>query len=457
MVIKGGARSGPGELALHLLRADTNESVTVRGLDGVAADDLRGALLEMAAVGAGARTQRPLYHASINTARDELMTDAQKARAVARLADELGLAGQPHVVVEHVKANREHLHVVWSRIDGETLKAIPDSHNYRRHELVARDLELEFSHQRVQGAHVGRDGIDRPTRTPDPYEMMQAARSSLSPAEATAELTGLWRSTDSGQAFVAAIEDAGWMLARGDKRDFVVIDPHGETHSLARRIDGVKARDVRDRLADIDPAGVPGVDQARAALRDRQAERERVAMVEPVPDPRPDLVRDAPVEIHEATPAPAMSPEERRRQWAAELRELAPRPAGAPEPVRDEGSGGPDIRRDDAPAPTPEPAQQARQAAEHMLAEASRLRQVIDKARERLEALGNRLETAFNRVRETFQRKMPETNPKEDVKQIEIDAAEARKKEQREEAKKLAQELLQKWNSNANQSRGPTR
>jgi hypothetical protein len=37
---------------------------------------------------------------------------------------------------------------------------------------------------------------------------------------------------------------------------------------------------------------------------------------------------------------------------------------------------------------------------------------------------------------------MPETNPKEDVKQIEIDAAEARKKEQREEAKKLGRILI---------------
>ena len=65
------------------------------------------------------------------------------------------------------------------------------------------------------------------------------------------------------------------MLARGDKRDFVVVDRAGETHSLSRRIEGAKAKDIRDRLADLDPASVPTVDQARQAQRDRQAEAGR--------------------------------------------------------------------------------------------------------------------------------------------------------------------------------------
>ena len=303
VVIKGGARSSPGELAFHLLRADTNEAVNVRGLDGVAASDLRGALLEMAAVGAGARSRRPLYHASINTARDEVLTEAQQDQAIDRLAEELGLTGQPRAVVEHVKAGRSHLHVVWSRIDGETLTAIPDSHNYRKHETVARDLERVFGHDRVQGAHVERDGIERPARTPEPYEMMQAARSGMTPAEAKAELTALWRSTDSGRAFVAAIEEAGWVLARGDKRDFVVIDRAGETHSLARRIDGAKAKEVRARLADIDADQVPTVDQVRGARADRQRE---AAQPTPEPEPVPEMGgADIPAPSPEATQRPS--------------------------------------------------------------------------------------------------------------------------------------------------------
>ena len=66
MVIKGNPRGRPAELAKHLQRTDTNEQVTVLELRGVAAQDLGGALREMDALGAGLKTSRTLYHASIN-------------------------------------------------------------------------------------------------------------------------------------------------------------------------------------------------------------------------------------------------------------------------------------------------------------------------------------------------------------------------------------------------------
>ena len=49
-------------------------------------------------------------------------------------------------------------------------------HNYRKHEIVARELEREFGHERVQGAHIERDGKARPERTPSHAEMQQAER-----------------------------------------------------------------------------------------------------------------------------------------------------------------------------------------------------------------------------------------------------------------------------------------
>jgi hypothetical protein len=128
---------------------------------------------------------------------------------------------------------------------------------------VARELEREFGHKRVQGAHVEREGVERPARTPSHAEMQQAERTGLTPQEAKEQITALWQQTDSGKAFAAALEDKGWILARGDKRDFVVIDVYGETHSLARRIDGAKAKDVRERMAGVDAASLPSVAEAR--------------------------------------------------------------------------------------------------------------------------------------------------------------------------------------------------
>jgi hypothetical protein len=277
VVIKGKSVAGAARLAAHLERTDTNERMEVLELRGVAADDLRGALREMEAVASGCpNCKKPFYHASINTRADEHLTPEQREQSIDRLEKELGLTGQPRAVVAHVKEGREHCHIVWSRIDLETMHAISDSHNYRKHEIVARELEREFGHERVQGAHVERDGKARPERTPSHAEMQQAARTGVSPKEARAHITALWQQTDSGAAFQAALEQSGWTLARGDRRDFVVIDPKGGTHSLARRIDGAKIKDVRARLADVDMSRLPSVAEGRAAQYARHGKPEPV-------------------------------------------------------------------------------------------------------------------------------------------------------------------------------------
>jgi Relaxase/Mobilisation nuclease domain len=275
VVIKGGARSGAAELAAHLQRLDTNERAVVQELRGVAAQDLDGALLEMEAVSLGSRSRRHFYHVSINTRADEVMTPGQWMKAVNRLEKELKLTDQPRAVVFHVKEGRAHVHVVWSRIDLDSMTAISDSHNYRRHELVSRELEREFGHVRVQGAHIERDGGPRPDRTHSHAELQQADRHRLTPEQASQTLTEIWNRTDRGKAFAAAIAAEGWTLARGDKRDFVVLDPAGGVHSLSRRIEGAKAKDIRARMADLDATHLPSVAEAKATVRARVQEQQR--------------------------------------------------------------------------------------------------------------------------------------------------------------------------------------
>ncbi len=281
MIIKGGTRAGGADLGVHLNRTDTNERVRLLELRGVAGVNLDQALREMEAFGAGTRCKSPLYHANIDPRADERLTPEQWGRAVDALEAKLGFTGQPRALVQHVKEGREHVHVVWSRIDLERNRAIPDSHNYRKHEEVSRALEREFGHERVQGAHVEREGKERPARTPSHAEMQQAERSGLDPKAIKAEITALWRQTDSGKAFAGALAEAGYILARGDKRDFIVIDQAGESHSLARRIEGVKAADMRARLSDIDQATLPDARGARAGqAQDAQRAEEASRAVE---------------------------------------------------------------------------------------------------------------------------------------------------------------------------------
>jgi hypothetical protein len=293
VIIKGKSVGGAKRLAVHLMRTDTNERAEVREVRGVAAEDLRGALLEIEAVAAGTRTSKPFYHGSINTRADERLTDEQRTQAIDRLEAALGLTGQARVVVVHEKEGREHCHIVWSRIDLDRMAAISDSHNYRKHEEVARALEREFGHERVQGAHVEREGKERPERTPSHAEMLQADRTGMSPQQVKAQVTELWQRTDSGQAFAVALWEAGYVLARGDRRDYVVIDPRGGTHSLARRVEGARVKDIRERMADLDSTRLPSIADAKRIQRARQ-ERDIGREKETRPEPSRETPNPAP-------------------------------------------------------------------------------------------------------------------------------------------------------------------
>ena len=328
MVIKGGSRSGAGDLAAHLLRTDTNERAEVIDLKGVAAHRLPEALREMEAVALGTRCRKALYHASINTGPGEELTLEQKAAAVARLELALGLEGHARAVVEHRKEGRDHLHVVWSRIDVDTMRTTHDGHNYRKHEAVSRELEREFSHNRVQGAHIERDGPagerqPRPPRTSSPGDVQQATRTKRELGDVKAEITRLWQAADTGPAFAAAVDAAGYVLAQGDRRGYCIVDQAGGVHSLARRIEGANTKDVNARLAGIELASLPTADQARAVQRDRQAVRDHardpqadIRASEP-PLPAPEMARrgaeHAPApEAPSRTPERAQPPPERR-------------------------------------------------------------------------------------------------------------------------------------------------
>jgi hypothetical protein len=269
VVIKGRSVGHATNLARYLERDPKNRSVEVVEIRGAAAKDLQGALQEWALTAAGTRCEKPLYSASINPQQHEKLTREQYLRAADILEQKLGLTGQPRALVIQVNdKGREHCHVVWSRIDIERMRAIPDSHNFRKHELAAREIERVLGLERVQGAHVERDGRERPQRAPNQAEMQQAQRG-MHPHQVREFITDLWRRSDNGQAFKAALEHEGWILARGDRRDFCIVDPFGHEHSLVRRIQGAFAQDVRHKLRDIDRGNLPSVDEAKRIQRDR--------------------------------------------------------------------------------------------------------------------------------------------------------------------------------------------
>ena len=300
IVINGGSRCNGAYFAKHLINPDKNETVKVAELRGLAAKNIGQAFYEMKAVASGTRCKDFFYHANINPEKDETLTPEQWEQAVDELEKRLGLEGQARFVVEHQKKGRTHRHVVWSRIDVDRMRAIRMDYDYAKHQAVARQLEQEF------GLKPGRSVIGpevekgkRPDRRPKSWEVYRGQEVAMDVTAMKKEITALWQSTSSAEAFVSAMEARGYILARGDKQDFCIVDPLGQAHSLPRRIKGVKASEIKERLSPhVAPQALPSVKEAMATQRERikqgleKQEQERTTALKDADVRQQDIIKE---------------------------------------------------------------------------------------------------------------------------------------------------------------------
>jgi len=290
MIIKGGSRGAPAQLGRHLLRTDTNGRVEILELQSPTGD-LREALRDWQCLAEGTRGTKGLYHANIDPEARYAMSAEQWQRAVEVLEEKLGFQGQPRAVVLHEKHGRSHIHVVWQRTDVETMTLRSDSHNYRKHEEASLALEMEFGHEHVPGKHAKRDRQKQPELPKaeiNHAEWQQSERTGVDPRERKEMMRALYEQSDSGIALKAALEEKGFMLAKGDRRDFVLVDIAGETYSLGREI-GVPAKELRDFMADVDRDKLPSAEQARTLQTEKQP-----APPDKTPPPEPPSAAETP-------------------------------------------------------------------------------------------------------------------------------------------------------------------
>ncbi|MGO8711432.1 MAG: relaxase/mobilization nuclease domain-containing protein [Rhizomicrobium sp.] len=282
MIIKGGSRAAPDQLARHLQRTDTNESVEIIQLDSPTGS-LREAMRDWQTIAAATRGTKGLYHANIDPDARYTMTAEQWKIAVDRLEKELGLEGQPRAVVMHEKHGRQHIHVVWQRTDIDTMTMIPDSYNYVAHERASLALENEFGHEHVPGKHAKRDREKQPEFPKEKInhaEWQQAERAGVDPHAFKDAITAIYKSCDNGQAFQAALEQHGFVLAKGDRRGHVLVAEDGQVYSLARQIN-LREKDLRAFMADVEREALPTVEQAKALQEQRRQALEQAPAQSP--------------------------------------------------------------------------------------------------------------------------------------------------------------------------------
>ena len=245
MILKGSQRGGGGNLAVHLLRTDDNEHVSLHEIRGFASNDVGEAFKEAEAISRGTKCRQYLFSLSLSPPVQGVPVDVFM-RAIDQTEAKLGLDGQPRVVLFHEKEGRRHAHCVWSRIDAETMTAKQMSHFKWKLKSTSRELFLENGWSLPDGLKNTRE------RNPTNFslaEWQQAKRQGVDPRWLKSTLQDCWNRSDNRQAFERSLEERGFFLARGDKRGFVVLDHDGQVHSVPRML-GMKTKDVRSRLGD---------------------------------------------------------------------------------------------------------------------------------------------------------------------------------------------------------------
>lgn len=276
MILKGSQRANGADIARHLMNGFDNESIEVAEVHGAVADDLSGAFAEFEAVSRGTKASEYLYSLSISP--PAKLTREQYFEAIAAIENRLSLTDQPRAVVFHVKEGREHCHVVWSRIDIENMRAIHMAHDRRKLMDLACELARKYGLDLPPGlkAWEAKQKFEKEKLEPTLAERTQQQATGITPEQRRDEITAAYEASDNADAFRAALEERGYVLARGERRGFVVVDKFANVHSLTRYVKGHKAGAIKKKLAPLTPEQLPSVDEAKELVRRRmQAQEER--------------------------------------------------------------------------------------------------------------------------------------------------------------------------------------
>ena len=276
MIIKARERGGAVRWARHLMNERDNDHMRVVELRGVVATSLRGAFEEIQAHGCTSRTRKPFFCVEICPDAGEPVTTATLLDVLSRIEAAFPkLAGRACVLVEHEKEGRIHWHATWSRI-GDNGKAINLPFSGVRCAEISEAMHTKLGTVAPEGLVDVVNGRQR-KKGATLAESRQAKRVGLDAQSVREEVCGIWQTTSDREQTIEELAQAGFFLAKGDKRGFVIVHASGEVFSLARMA-GVSAKEVKERLGD--PEKLKCVDKAKALMAAMAEEAEKLATVQ---------------------------------------------------------------------------------------------------------------------------------------------------------------------------------
>ena len=289
MIPKGNQRAGGRQLATHLMNQYDNERVEIAEIRGAVAPDLHGAFAEWRAQAGATRCRKYLYSLSLNPDhRQGPFSREQYYDFIERTEQKLGLTDQARAIVFHSKYGREHCHVVWSRIDLDKMKAVQLSHDHQNLRTIAQEFARDHGIQLPKGMQKnrGKDRYANRDQWENLTERQQYERTGITKEERQRDIRAAWDQSDNAASLVRALEERGYLLARGDQRGYVVVDRGGDIHSLSRQLKGIKRKEFSERLKDYPPERLPDAAKAQAFIRENLQRGTRKERTGPTPDER---------------------------------------------------------------------------------------------------------------------------------------------------------------------------
>ena len=261
MILKASQRGGGKQLGLHLMNSHDNEHVEVHEVRGFVSENVVGAMKEAHAASMGTKCKQFLFSVSLNPPQDANVDVASFESAINRIEERNNLSGQPRIVVFHEKEGRRHAHAVWSRIDADTMTARNLPFFKERLQELSKELYREHDWKMPRG-FVSKDERDPRNFTLDQWQ--QAKRMGRNAKDLRQDIQDAWAISDNKASFEAALQEKGFMLARGYRRGYVAVHMMDKQVLSLSRYSGKKPKELEGRLGEAD--NLPSVEDTSARI-----------------------------------------------------------------------------------------------------------------------------------------------------------------------------------------------
>ena len=273
------------------------------------------------------RCEKPVYAFSLAWHPEQEPSQAHMIEAGRAALQALGMADYQAVFVAHNDTAHRHVHVIVNRVHPATGKAINLYQDQKKLQAWALRYEREqgklYCRAREFNALARLMAQKRPD-LPAPGRYVEHA------------IAECWRRSDGGRSFQSALEAKGWRLAKGDRKEAVLmaVAPNGKALAVLRELNqglpqGQKITNAAfdQRTADLKRDALPHVAQVQAAIRaagPRQAQ-EQTQEPEHTGPKAPASAREAFRALGASLAQQVASPRNERRErfeeWAARERQ----------------------------------------------------------------------------------------------------------------------------------------